>query len=97
MWVFIDIVDISTLIGASLVVIIIFFSKFYIYLSIKLIKKKKKKYLSISVFSSTINVIFNWFLIDIIKIPTVIAASLVVGGLFIVRFGLFYLIGLMKK
>ncbi len=88
-WLFIDIFNIKTIISVSLVVAVIFLLKFYLYILIRLIKGQFLKYTFIQVISALLNIVLTWFFIDILLIPTVIATTMVVGGLFIIRFILF--------
>jgi len=88
-WLFIDILKIKTIIAVTLVVMTIFLSKFYLYVLIRLIKGQFLKYTFIQIVSALLNIILTWFFIDVLLIPTIIAATIVVGGLFIIRFILF--------
>ncbi|MAG38835.1 hypothetical protein CMO90_01995 [Candidatus Woesearchaeota archaeon] len=88
-WLLIDILKIETLMATSLVVMSVFFLKFYLYILIKLIKKQFFKYVAIQIISALLNIVLTWFLIDILLIRTVIAVILVVGSLFLARFSLF--------
>ena len=96
MWLFIDIFNIPSLIGATIVVAGIFFGKFYTYVLINLIHKHFLKYAAINMSIGLLNIIFVWFFIDIIGIPTAISSAVVVYGLFMLRFGTFKITKLIK-
>ncbi len=51
-------------------------------------------YTCIGIFFAVFNVFLLWLFIDILKIPTVIASSVVIGGTFILRYVLFKIFGL---
>jgi putative flippase GtrA len=51
-------------------------------------------YTCIGVFFAMFNVFLLWLFIDVLKIPTVIASSIVIGGTFIFRYVLFKIFGL---
>ena len=57
----------------------------------KLAKQNKNLilYTTIGAFISLLNIVFVWILIDLFKIPTLIAASVVVGSLFVFKFYLY--------
>ncbi len=95
----IDIMKIPTLIGSTLAVSLVFIGKFYSYVLVKLMKNGVKnllKYASIDSISIVLNITLVWFFIDILRIPTVISSSTVVIILFIGRFIVFKVIGLIK-
>ncbi len=99
MWLTIDKIKIPTLIASALVVAFIFMCKFYSYILVRLMEggwKNFSKYASVDIVSIILNIALVWFLIDILKIPTVISSSAVVIGLFIGRFLVFKGIGLIK-
>jgi len=88
-WLLIDILEFKTIISTTIVVGVIFLLKFYSYSLIGLIKKQFFKYSFIQILSAILNVTFTWILIDLIQVPTIIATSVVVVGLFFGRFLLF--------
>ena len=59
----------------------------------KLAKQNKNKnlmlYTTIGAFISLLNIVLVWILIDLFKIPTLIATSVVVGSLFVFKFYLY--------
>lgn len=97
MWFIIDYIGIPTVVGASLVVVFVFFTKYYIYRAIRFMQKGFLKYTSTVISFHVANVVLMWLFVDILRIPTVISSSIVVVGLFILRFIVFYIIGLVKK
>lgn len=52
-------------------------------------------YAWISVLYSVLNIFLLWLFIDILKIHTVVASSIVIGGTFILRYVLFRLLKIM--
>ena len=96
MWLFIDVYNIPTIIATTGIQIFLVLLKYVAYKVIGFFKKGLFKYISTVVGFTTANIFSNWFLIDIIHIPTVIAAIIVLYGLFILRFIIFHLIGLTK-
>jgi len=86
MWLFIDIFKISTLIASSLVVIGLHIVKFISYHMVNLIKKQFIKFTIIQLTFGLFNIIGVWFMIDILKLPTVFSSTVIIGLLFILRF-----------
>ena len=97
MWLFIDIFNIPSFIGAAIVVAGIFFGKFYTYVLINLIHKHFLKYATINLSIGLLNIVFVWFLIDMMGVPTAISSAAVVYSLFILRFGAFKITKLIKQ
>jgi len=97
MWFFIEIILFSTIIGATIVVVGLFISKFYAYRLIRLINKQFLKYASTSISFALSNIVLIWFFVDILHIPIVISSTIIVCALFILRFVAFDKAGLIKK
>lgn len=96
MWLLIDIFRIPTIIGSTIVVVSIFFGKFYAYVLIGLILHQFLKYASINIGSGLLNIFFVWLFIDIFGVPTVISSAVVVYSLFLLRFAVFKITKLIK-
>lgn len=96
-WLFIDILKISTLISSSIIVGSIFIGKFYLYVLIGLIEPKFIKYTTTNISFSIANVLLLYLLIDILSIPTITSSAGTVVGLFFLRFIIFNKIGLIKR
>jgi putative flippase GtrA len=88
-WFLIDILVISTPIASSIVVVCSHILKFVTYYKINLIRRQFVKYTAIQSGSGLLNIIGDWFLIDILLFPTVISLFLVVSVLFFLRFVVF--------
>ena len=97
MWFVIDFIGIKTIIGASIVIVLVFFTKYYSYRLTGFMKKEFLKYASTSIGFSIANVILMWLFVDIFLIATVISSTIIVYSLFILRFIVFYMAGLVKK
>lgn len=97
MWLFVDILKIQTVIAATSLTAFFFVWKFYMYKIVNLIEKEFRKYLFIQILSALLNIYLLWLTIDVFLIPTVLATILVTGILFVGRYGLFEITGLMKK
>ncbi|HLC65522.1 MAG TPA: GtrA family protein [Candidatus Nanoarchaeia archaeon] len=97
MWVFVDKLNVNTGVSAALIVSFIHILKFFVYHSIKLIKYQFIKYTVVNAFSLVLNFGISWFLIDVAKIPTVIATAIAIGSLAILRYLLFHYTNLMVK
>ncbi len=96
MWLFIDILLFSTLMGASIVAIGLFLIKFYAYLLVGLIKKQFLKYLFTTGGLAITNIILMWLFVETFHIPTIISSTVIIYSLFILRFIVFDKIGLIK-
>ena len=96
-WLLIDILNWKTIIASTIVVGLIFILKFYLYVIFSLIKKQFIKYALIQIISAILNIFFTWLFIEILLIPTIIATTLVVGGLFIGRFIMFKVSKLIRE
>ncbi len=96
MWLVLDIIGMPTLIGSTLVVSFIFITRFYAYIFIGLIHPKFIRYAAANISFPILNIVIVWLLIDILKIPTLISSVIAVGSLFIAKFIIFNIIGLIK-
>gem|GEM_PF-2165285 len=94
MWLFIDILGISTITSSTVVVLGLHIVKFISYQQVNLIKKQFLKFTVIQVIFGLLNIIGVWFMIDILGQPTVFSSTIVVGFLFILRFFAFKITGL---
>ena len=97
MWLLIDVAGIYSALGAALVVITLFFGKFYTYVLIKFLHKRFLRYATVNITSMILNVFFVWLLIEIFNIPTVYSSAIVVLVLFIGRFIAFKKLKLIKE
>jgi putative flippase GtrA len=88
-WLFIDIFAIATPIASGVVVVSSHIMKFIFYHKVNLIRRQFMKYTAIQSGSGLLNIIGDWFLIDVLELPTVMSLVLVVGVLFILRFMVF--------
>jgi putative flippase GtrA len=88
-WLFIDIIGISTPIASSVVVVCSHIVKFIAYYQVKLIRRQFVKYTAIQTTSGVLNIVGDWFLIDVLEIPVVFSLVLVVSVLFVLRFVFF--------
>lgn len=88
-WLFIDILGIATPIASSVVVISSHVAKFMAYHKVNLIRKQFVKYTTIQSVSGLLNIIGDWFLIDILRLPTIFSLVFVVSVLFVLRFVFF--------
>jgi len=97
MWLLIDVIKFTALIGSTIALVILVVSKYYAYVLIKLINKNFLKYLSTVISFTIANIFFMWLAVDIMKFPTVIVSSVIVFIFFLLRFVIFNLIGLVEK
>jgi putative flippase GtrA len=88
-WLFIDIFAIATPIASGIVVVSSHILKFISYHKVNLIRKQFVKYTTIQFGSGLLNIIGDWFLIDILKLPTVLSLVIVVSVLYVLRFVVF--------
>lgn len=89
MWMLIDIMGIPGWLGSSAVVALVFFGRFYTYILIGLMKHEFMKYASANIVFSLATVAGMWFFVDFLGMPAKYASVLVVGGLFVIKFGVF--------
>ena len=97
MWLFIDILGFSTVTGATIVVIGVFFGKYYSYRIIKLIKDQFTKYAVTNIAFSAAQIPLMWLFVDFVGISVVISSTIITVALYILRFICFYAVGLIKK
>jgi putative flippase GtrA len=97
MWLFIDVFKIYTFLASSIVVITLYFVKFIAYHKVNLIHRQFIKYSTIQVSSALLNIIGVWFLIDMLKQPTVFSSLFVVCVLFVLRFVFFKITNLAMR
>ncbi len=91
MWACIDLLHMNTLTASCIIVAGLHVAKFITYRKVRLIHKQFKKYSVIQFGSAILNIFSIWLLIDILHIQTVVASSLVIVILFILRFVVFKL------
>lgn len=99
MWIVIDVLNVPTFMGSFLVNAYGLIEKFYLYALFKMMDISFKnfwKYLSINGISFLSSIVLVWFLIDVLKIPTIISSSLAIVVIFIGRFITFKKVGLIK-
>ncbi len=53
---------------------------------IKKINRNFIVYTVVGAFITILNIVLLWLFIDIFKIPTILSSTLIVGGLFIIKF-----------
>jgi|ETN02SMinimDraft_2_1059926.scaffolds.fasta_scaffold94144_1 hypothetical protein len=86
MWFSIDFIGLPTLIGSTIVVSILFVSKFYAYKLIKLFKLTFKEYFTIAIGFNLANILLMWLFVDTIKLPTVPSSTVIILTLFVLRY-----------
>ena len=96
MWLAIDILKFETKISAAIILIFLFFAKFYTYVTVNLIHKNFYKFMIINIISIILNWFFSWILIDFIGISAAITSMMIVTTLFILRFIGFKIIGILR-
>lgn len=97
MWFFIDVFKFTALTGSTIVVFFLVIGKYFAYVFINLIRKNFLKYISTVIGFSLANIFFMWLAVDIMKFSTVISSAVIVATLFMLRFVMFNLIGLVKE
>jgi len=97
MWLFIDVMEMPTVAGATLAVIIIFFTKYFAYILVRFMVRGFLKYSLVTGLMSIANVALMGLFVDILKIPTVVSSAVIVYFLFFARFASFYAVGLVKN
>jgi len=85
-WIFIDYLGMYALVASIIIVVIGIILRFYLYVSIKLIKRQFFKFVSTNLVFSALLVALMTISIDIMKIPTLIASPTIIFGLFISKF-----------
>lgn len=94
-WLFIDVIGINTIVATSIIVVIFHVIKFILYRKVSLFVGEEAMprqfiiYTAVVILSSFMHIVLIWFFIDIIRIPTLVSAAVVVAGLFVFRFFLF--------
>ena len=96
MWLFIDILNFNTKIIAAIVIIALFFLKFYMYIAINLMHNRLDKFFYVNSVSAFLNWLFMWIFVDFLGISAVISSSIIVITLFVLRFIIFKIIKLIK-
>lgn len=97
MWLFIDVIGLYSALGASIVVVGLFFGKFYAYVIVKFLRRHFLGYVTVNITSAVLNVVFVWILIETFRISTVYASSSVVLLLFVARFFAFKKLKLIRE
>ncbi len=97
MWLFIDVMKMPTVAGATLAVVIIFFTKYFAYILVGFMVRGFLKYAEVTGIMSVANVALMGLAVDILKIPTVVSSAVIVYFLFFARFASFYAVGLVKN
>jgi putative flippase GtrA len=102
-WLLIDIIKINTVIATTSVIMFLHAVKFYSYRISNFFGRRQMGhiqfiiYTAVVVFCSILNIVFVWFLVDILHISTIISVTSVVVGLFLLRFMLFKFSHLIDK
>lgn len=96
-WLLIDILKIIALISSAFLGISISLIKYFSYRKVRLIKKRFKLFLTISVISLLMYIGLSGLLIDIFKFNTVITVTALTIALFLGRYLAFHIVGIIKK
>ncbi len=96
-WFFVDFLIISPFLAAILAIVLTQICKYGGYRLIGLFNKGIIKYLIAGNLFNILNIFGMWLLIDLLKLSSLIGATIVVSLLFILRFIFFDRIGLIKK
>jgi len=97
MWLFIDVLRTGTVLGSVLAVSIIFITKYFVYIWVGFMVKGFLKYAFVTGLISIVNVALMWLFVDVLKVQTVLASTIIVYSLFIARFISFYAVGLVRN
>ena len=97
MWLLIDVVGLYSAVGATIVVVALFFGKFYTYVLTKFLRRHFFGYAAVNLVSMVLNVVLVWLFIEIFYIPTIYASATAVIILFIGRFIAFKQLGLIRE
>jgi hypothetical protein len=101
-WLLIDIIHIHTFIATTSVVVVFHVIKFQLYRGSRLFDREMMGktqfliYTAIVIFSSTLHILFVWILVDWVHLSTLFSVTVVIAGLFVMRFilfNIFHLIG----
>lgn len=93
----IDVLGFSGFWGSTMVVVIAFFGRYYHYLAIKLIHAQFLKYTAANIFFPLLTIAFISLLVDYFSVAGWVASSVVIGTLFLAKFIVFQMIGLIQK
>jgi len=85
-WFFIDYIGMYASVASIIIVIIGVILRFYLYVSMRLIKKEFLKFVSANLLFSALMIVLMTITIDVMKIPTLMASPAVIIGLFILKF-----------
>ena len=102
-WFLIDIFVINTIIARFSVLASLHFVKFFSYRITKLFSRKKLGHIQFIIYTVIVgfcyllDIFLVWLLIDVLHIKTLISVTLVIGGLFLLRFILFKATRLIEK
>ncbi len=96
MWMFIDALKFTALIGSTIVVVVLIIMKYFAYVLWHMIHGKFFKYLSTVIVFNIANVALMWLAVDIMSFPTIISSVIIVSSLFLLKFVTFNLVGLVK-
>lgn len=97
MWLLIDKFKLPTIMGSTIVVLVLFITKFYAYSAIGFMEKNFLKYASTSIGFGAANVFLMWLFVDVFYLSTVISSTAIAYGLFFLRFVVFDKVGLIKR
>jgi len=86
LWWLIDILNYPTFIVTAIVVSLIYITKFYTYVWIKLMKKKFWYYNMVNVFLFVLNIVLIWVMVDYLHLLASVSSAIVTISLFISRF-----------
>jgi hypothetical protein len=86
MWFSIDIIKLPTLIGSTMVVTILFTTKFYAYKLIRLFNLTFRKYFIITIGFNLANILLMWLFVDTLKLPTIPSSATIMLILFVLRY-----------
>ena len=95
-WLIIDILKVKALIGSILVGVIIFLLTYVSYVMVNVIKARFIRYTIATVSLNIIMVFLIWFFVDIVGLTGAFSSAISVVALFLIRYLLFNLMGLIK-
>lgn len=96
MWVAIDVWKFSTVVASTVIVVLLFFGKFYAYLALKMIHNSLLKYCLASGVLALVNIFLMWLFVDILGMSAALSATIITNLLFVLRFLAFDLFKLLK-
>ena len=85
-WILIDYIGLYAFIASTLIVILGIITRYCLYSAVNLIERRFLKFASADMMFSLLNIALMTAAIDIMKIPTLIAAPLVIVGIFVLKF-----------